>query len=331
MIAAALPTLVDVEAAAVAIAGVAQRTPVVADDLLDEAVGSAVQVKAEFLQHGGAYKFRGIFNRIRQLTDDEKQSGIVIPSSGNAGMAAAYAARLCNTSCIVVMPARPAAHKASAIEALGAAVIQHGASSMEMATRAQELAAEGRVLVHPFDQAAVIAGQATLTLELIGQLDDVDAILFPAAGGGMLAGAALVLGELERDLELVAVQPQGADSLRRSLAAGRPVEIDEVDTLADGLAVARCGELTFELIRRRVDDVLLVSDDDILQAIALYWRTLHVAVEPAGAATLAALLRHDRLRGMRIAIIASGGNIEIPLLEHALAGGTAEAWKRGSR
>jgi threonine dehydratase len=331
MIAATAPTLTDAEAAAAAIAGVARRTPVLADDLLDATIGCTVHVKAEFLQRGGAYKFRGIFNRIRQLSDDEKQSGIVIPSSGNAGIAAATAAKFCRTSCIVVMPAEPAAHKAAAIEALGATVVFHGTSSVEMATRAEELAAGGRVLVHPFDQPAVIAGQATLTLELIEQLDGVDALLLPAAGGGMLAGAALVLRELERDLELVAVQPQGADSLRRSLAAGRPVEIDEVDTLAEGLAVARCGELTFELIRRRVDDVLLVSDDDILLAVALYWRTLHVAVEPAGAAALAALLRHSRFRDKRVAVIASGSNIELPLLEHALAGRTAEAWKRASR
>jgi threonine dehydratase len=331
MIAATRPTLADVEAAAAAIAGVARRTPVVADDLLDDAVGSSVQVKAEFLQRGGAYKFRGIFNRVRQLDEDEKRAGIVTLSSGNAGIAAAYAARLCATSCTVVMPVEPAAHKAAAIQALGAKIVAGGSSSIAMAARACELAAEGQILVHPFDDPEVIAGQGTIAVELTEELDPVDALLVPAAGGGMLAGVAIVLSELENDLELVAVQPESADSLRRSLAAGKPVEVSAIDTLADGLAVARCGDLNFELIRRRVDDVLLVSDDDILRAIALYWRALHVAVEPAGAATLAALIRHPRFHGKRVAIIASGANIDGSLLRHAIAGGTAKEWEAAAR
>jgi threonine dehydratase len=326
MTATTLPTLADVEDAAARIAGVAHRTPILSDDLLDEAVGSSVVIKAEFLQRGGAYKFRGIFNKVSQLDEREKQSGIVTISSGNAGIAAAYAARLGGTHCVVVMPAVPASHKLSAIEALGATVVTHGRSSVEMAAKAEELTTEGRVLVHPFDQPEVIAGQGTVALELLEQVQDAEAIIAPAAGGGLLAGLALVLRE-HTDVELVAAQVEGADSLRRSLAAGRPVETDEVDTIADGLAVKRCGDLNFELIQQRVNDVVLVTDDEVLQTIALYWRLLHVAVEPAGAAALAAARRQPRFHGKRVAVVASGGNIDVRLLQHALADGSAQAWK----
>jgi threonine dehydratase len=321
------PTLNDAEAAAAALDGVARETPVLTDGLLDEATGSSVHVKAEFLQRGGAYKFRGIFNRVRLLSEDERRRGIVTISSGNAGIAAAYAARLLGTSCVVVMPAEPALQKLAAIEALGGRVVRHGSSSIEMAARAAELTTDGRVLVHPFDQAEVIAGQATMALELLEQAPGLDVVVAPTAGGGMLAGIALVLHELGSDLELVGVQPEGAAALHRSLAAGAVTECETVDTLADGLAVKRCGELTFQLIRRRVNAIVLVSDDDILTAVALYWRLLHVAVEPAGAAALAALLRHTDLRGRRVGVLASGGNIDVRLLQHALAGGSAQAWK----
>src|SRR5205823_9798046 len=287
--------------------------------------------KAEFLQRGGAYKFRGIFNRMRLLSEHERRHGIVTISSGNAGIAAAYAARLLGTSCVVVMPAEPAPQKLAAIEALGGRVVRHGSSSIEMAARAEELSAEGRVLVHPFDHADVISGQATMALELLEQAPGLDVVVAPAAGGGMLAGIALVFHEFGSDLELVGVQPEGAASLYRSLAAGEVTACKTVDTLADGLAVKRCGELTFQLIRRRVNSIVLVSDDDLLAAVALYWRVLHVAVEPAGAAALAALLRHTDFRGRRVGVLASGGNIDVRLLQHALGGGSAEAWKAAAR
>ena len=197
-----------------------------------------------------------------------------------------------------------------------------------MFERAEELVGDGLTFVHPFDQPEVIAGQGTMALELVEQAPDLDVLLVPAAGGGMLAGISLVLGALGRsEIELVGVQPQGAASLHRSLAGGSVEEVAQVDTLADGLGVRRCGELTFQLIRDRVDDVVLVSDDEILAAVATYWRLLRVAVEPAGAASLAALLRDDRFRGRRVGVLASGGNIRPELLQHALDGRSAEEWK----
>jgi threonine dehydratase len=326
-----LPTLRDVESASEALEGVVRRTPVLTDDLLDETIGSTVQVKAEFLQRGGAYKFRGIYNRIRLLSEEECRRGVVIISSGNAGIAAAYAARLQGTSCLVVMPADPSAQKLAAIEALGGHVVRYGSSSVEMAARAEELAAEGRVLVHPFDQPEVIAGQATMALELLDQAPGLDVLLVPTAGGGMLAGISLVLGELSPDLEIVGVQPEGAPGLRDSLVAGAVTELQSVDTLAEGLAVHRCGDMTFELIRRQVSEIVVVSDDEILEAVAIYWRVLHVAVEPAGAVALAAVRRYPSFQGRRVGVLASGANVDVRLLEHALSGGTAEEWKAVGR
>jgi threonine dehydratase len=328
--ASAFPTLEDVRSAAAALSGVARITPVLTDDQLDEATGSSVSVKAEFLQCGGAYKFRGIYNKIRLLTADERARGIVTVSSGNAGIAAAYAARLHGAACVVVMPARPSPHKVLAIEALGGRAIRHGSSSTEMFERAHELVDNGLTFVHPFDQAEVIAGQGTVALELLEQAPDIDVLLVPTAGGGLLAGISLVLGAAGRlEIELVGVQPEGAAALQRSLAGGAVEELAHVDTLADGLLVRRCGELTFELIRDRVDDVVLVSDDEILAAVAMYWRILHVAIEPAGAASLAALLRHDRFRDRRVGVVASGANVRPELLLHALDGRSAEEWKAG--
>jgi threonine dehydratase len=326
-----LPTLEDVESAIAALDGVARRTPVLTDDLLDETIGSAVQVKAEFLQRGGAYKFRGIYNRMRLLSEEERRRGIVIISSGNAGIAAAYAGRLLGTSCLVVMPSDPSPQKLAAIEALGGCVVRHGSFSVEMAGKAEQLAAEGRVLVHPFDQPEVIAGQATMALELLEQAPGLDVLLVPTAGGGMLAGISLVAGELWPDLELVGVQPEGAPSLRDSLAAGAVTALQRVDTLADGLAVQRCGDITFALIRRQVSEIVVVSDDEILEAVAIYWRVLHVAVEPAGAVALAAVRRYPGFHGRRVGVLASGANVDVRLLQHALSGGTADAWKAVGR
>jgi threonine dehydratase len=323
------PTIQHVHDAATRLDGIARRTPVIKDNLLDEVSGSTLTVKAEFLQRGGAYKFRGIYNKIALLDPEERQQGIVTVSSGNAGIAAAYAARLHQTTCQIVMPAVPAEHKAEAINDLGGEVIRHGSTSTEMFEHAQTLVDSGRIFVHPFDQPQVIAGQATIALELLDQAPDIEVVVVPTAGGGMLAGMALVLSDCHPELELIGVQPDGAASLHRSLRVGFVEEWPNPDTLADALLVKRCGELTFELIKKRVDDVVLVSDDAILAAVAAYWRVLHVAVEPAGAATLAAVLGQERFRNRRVGVIASGANIDPRLLHHALEGRTADEWKRG--
>jgi threonine dehydratase len=316
--AAALPTLEDARRAAAVLDGVARETPVLTDDRLDAVAGAHVLVKAEFLQHGGSFKFRGIYNKLASLSADERANGIVIASSGNAGLAAALAARAHRTSSVVVMPQSFSEVKRAAIETAGGRVIAFGSTSDEMLDRALEIAeGERRAFVHPFDQPEVIAGQGTVGLELDRDLRELDAVVVPTGGGGLLSGVGLVLRALRPKLEIVGVEPDGADSIRRSLRAGRVTAADSISTIAEGLAVRSCGALTFEVIRRDVDEVLTVSDAEILRAVGLFWNLLHVAVEPSGAAGLAALLAHGRFEGKRVAVVASGANIDLGRLEEA--------------
>jgi threonine dehydratase len=320
--------LIDVERAAQVLRCVARRTPVLRDRLLDKAAGAEVAIKSEFLQIGGAYKFRGLFNKISSMTAGERARGIVTVSSGNAGIAAAYAALLHGSECTVVMPATASRPKVAAIKALGGRVIRHGSAPKQAFAKSLELQSLGHAFAHPFDQPEVVAGQGTVALELFEQAPSIDALIVPVGGGGLLAGTAVVLRGLDRDVELIAVQPEGAASLPQSLATGAPVAATPLDTIAEPLAVEQCGDLTFELFKDRVDDVLVVSDDDMLDAVRILWTILHVAVELAGAAGLAAVCKDRRFRNRRVGILASGGNIDVRLLAHAVDGGTASDWKR---
>jgi threonine dehydratase len=313
-----LPTLDDVRRAAVVLRGVARETPILTDGRLDQVAGSNVLVKAEFLQHGGSFKFRGIYNKLASLPPDEREWGIVIASSGNAGLAAALAARALRTSSVVVMPQHFSDVKRAAIEAAGGRVVAFGKTSDEMLHRAEEIAdSERRAFVHPFDQPEVIAGQGTLALELDQNLHDFDAVVIPTGGGGLLSGVGLVLRALRPELQIIGVEPDGADSVRRSLHAGRVTAADSISTIAEGLAVQSCGKLTFEVIRRDIDEVITVSDAEILHAVGVFWNLLHVAVEPSGAAGLAALLAGERFEGKRVAVVATGANIDLRRLEEA--------------
>lgn len=319
-----LPTLEDVREAAATLTGVARETPVLSDDLLDEFAGALVFVKAEFLQRGGSFKFRGIYNKLASLEPNGRERGVVIASSGNAGLATALAARAFETSSIVVMPEHESAVKRAAIEVAGGHVIAFGRTSDEMLARANEIATEQRrAYVHPFDQPEVIAGQGTVGLELDRQINELDAVLVPAGGGGMLSGIGLVLRALRPEIEILGVEPEGANSIQRSLGNGRVTELDEISTIAEGLAVRTCGRLTFDLIQRDADDVLSVTDAEILRAVGVFWNVLHVAVEPSGAAALAALLSGDRFRGRRVAVIASGANVAPSQLDEAAAAAPA--------
>ena len=314
-----LPTVEDVREASAVLAGVARMTPVLRDPLLDELLGADVFVKSEFLQLGGAFKFRGIFNKVSSLDQDDLERGIVIASSGNAGLAAALAARLRGTSSVVVMPEGSRPDKQAAIQTAGGTVLISGDSSDAALERAQLVAEhEGRAFIHPFDQLEVIAGQGTVALELIEQVADLDAVVVPAGGGGLLAGVALVFSALRPDVQIVGVEPEGANSIQRSLANGRVTPVEVVSTVAEGLGVRRCGSLTFELIKANVDRVETVSDDALITACGFFWNMLHVAVEPSGAAGLALLLSTDDFSGKRVAVVASGANIAIERLAEAV-------------
>ncbi len=321
------PTITDVWQARRALRGVLRRTPILTNDRLDKELHGRLFIKAEHLQQTGSFKIRGIYNRVRLLPERERERGILTASSGNAGIAAAFAALLHGIDCTVVMPTHTVEAKIEAVRALGARVVLHGRTTSEMFAKAEEVVrSKSYAWVHPFDQPEVIAGHGTIGLELLEEIEELDTIVVPTSGGGMLSGIATVVKVLEPAIELIGVQPEGAPGIRLSLAKGGVTKCTGVDTIADGLIAEECGHLNFEIIQRHADDVVLVSDDEILEAMRTLWKTMHMAVEPSGAAALAAVYRYSRFHGRRVAVVTSGANVDLGLLEHALGGGTARGW-----
>ncbi|HEX7185671.1 MAG TPA: pyridoxal-phosphate dependent enzyme [Thermoanaerobaculia bacterium] len=305
-----LPDLPDVLAARRVLAGVVSRTPVLRSDALDEMAGSRLFFKAECLQVTGSFKVRGAYNRVRSLTPEEMARGLITVSAGNAALGAAWAARAAGARIVVVMPETAVPEKLAAVAAMGARVEKEGITNATQAfERLARLREEhGYTLVHPFDDPHVIAGAGTATWELLEEVPDLDALVIPTSGGGLLSGALLAARGLAPAAKVYGVQPQGADGIVRSLAAGTPTPPERVQTVADGLTAPKPGVLNFELIRRHAADVFTIPDEAILAAMGLIIRHLKVIVEPAGAAGLAGALADGRFHGARIGVLLSGGN-----------------------
>lgn len=311
--------------------GVVRRTPVLTHPLLDELFGCSLFIKAEHVQLTGAFKFRGMYAKISSLSESERNLGVVTVSSGNAAQGLALAARLLGTTATVVMPESVSPVKLEAVRALGAKVVMLPGNSDDLFRHAALLVdSEQLSLVHPFDQPETIAGQGTIGLELVEDVGDLDTVLVPTSGGGMLSGMSLVLKSLLPPITIIGVQPEGAPSIRNALAARRPVPV-QVDTVADALTASTCGRLTLGMISRFADDVLLVSDEDIFEAVRVLWSIGKMAVETGGATALAALMRYPDLRKGRVAVVTSGGNIDPVQLAHIVAGGSVATWRALSR
>lgn len=320
-------TLGDVEAAATRIEGVARRTPVIAGETRGRA-----RLKCENLQRTGAFKFRGIYNEVASIPRPERADGIVIVSAGNAGIGAALAARLHDIPCTVVMPAGAVRAKVEGVRALGARALLAAGGVEDLFRVANELvASEGCRSVHPFDAPAVIAGQGTIALEIFQQFPAIERLVVPTAGGGMLAGCAVAVRALRPDVHLVGVEVRGAAKLARSIQDGVVVPRTEVDTVADGLAYGGYGQVTFEIVRSRVDEVVSVTDDQILDAMGVLWREYRIVAEPSGAAALAATRHFCSMESDSTVAVVSGGNVDLGLLAHAVAGRTAEEWRTQGR
>lgn len=316
-----LPELSDLLAARRALHGVVARTPVLRSDALDELSGARLFFKAEGLQVTGSFKVRGAYNRIRSLTPSELERGLITVSAGNAALGAAWAARAVQAPLVVVMPENAVPEKLAAVAALGGRIEKDGITNATQAfERLARLREEhGYTLVHPFDDPFVIAGAGTATWELLEEVPDLDDLVIPTSGGGLLAGGLLAARGLAPGAQVFGVQPEGADGLVRSLAAGTPTPPEVVRTIADGLTAPKPGALNFEIIRRWVSDVLTVSDEAILAAMGLILRRLKVVVEPAGAAALAGLLADGRFRGRRVGVLLSGSNTGVERIREALA------------
>ena len=319
MIAPSQPTVADIHAAAARIANAVRRTPV-----LESGLGrrdSPLWLKAECLQLGGSFKLRGATNAIAQLSADERTRGVITHSSGNHAQAVARAARDAGVRATIVMPSHAPAVKRRATMALGAEVVTVDIS--ERVPAMERIRAEtGAVFVSPFDNAAVIAGQATVGIEVLEQLPDVSTVLVPVSGGGLISGIAIAVKSARPDVRVVGVEPELAGDLAEGFAKGDRVTWDSADTartVADGLRVPAVGELNWSIITELVDDVVTVSEEEILAAMRATLLTSKLVCEPSGAVATAGYLAHaDRLGGGQAVAIVSGGNVEPAMLIEVL-------------
>ncbi len=278
-------------------------------------------LKAENLQRAGAFKFRGALNAVRSLSPAERRRGVCTYSSGNHGQALALAAASEGARAVVFMPEDAPGLKVEAARAYGAEVRFAGRTSVERRGAAERLVElDGLVMIPPFDDARIIAGQGTVGLEIVEQVEPVDVLLVPVGGGGLIAGTSLAVKDRFRAVEIHGVEPTHANALDRALAAGRPVAVEPGPTIADGLKPLSIGEITFTIAQELVTDSILVSDDELIAAVRFLAESARLVVEPSGAAGVAALLSgRVPLAGRTCVVVLSGGNIDPALLARILA------------
>ena len=303
----------EIQEAAAGLQGIAVRTTL----RYVEALGAHLKLENE--QPVGAFKIRGAYNAIRKLPDPARKRGVITFSSGNHGQAVAYAAKQFGVRAVIVMPETAPAVKVEGVKRWGGEVVLAGRTSEDRRTKAEELAArEGLAVVPPFDHPDIVAGQATIALEIVEQLPEVETVLVPVGGGGLISGVVVGLNAARSRAKVWGVEPAGAPKLKRSLEAGAPVRLERTASIADGLITLNVGGIPFaelEAHRDRLRGVVLVEDDSIRDAVQFLWRTCQLAVEPSGAATTAALLSGAvRPSGVTVLVV-SGGNIDRSLLE----------------
>jgi threonine dehydratase len=323
--------IAEVQVAAANIAGRVHRTPLVHSRLLDRELGCEVIAKAEHLQRVGAFKARGAFNALLSLDPATRARGVIAVSSGNHAQAVALAAAETGSSAVVVMPADANPSKVAATRGYGAEVIQEGVSVRTREQVVARLAEErGLHLVHPFDDLDVMAGQGTAALELLEDVADLDVVLVPVGGGGLISGTAAAVKGRSPVTRVIGVEPDRAADARESLLAGRRIGLAEPpDTIADGVRSMMVGELTFAVMRRLVDEIVTVTEDELVEALALAWSRTKQLIEPSAALPLAAL-RTGAVRARRAGVILSGGNVQATVLARSLREEAADGAVRGA-
>jgi threo-3-hydroxy-L-aspartate ammonia-lyase len=301
-----------IEEAAKRLEGVAVRTPLLPAPWLARQIGATeVRLKCENLQHAGAFKIRGAYNMIARLSEAERANGVITYSSGNHGQAVALAARVFKVPAVVVMPTTAPRIKVEGARKLGAEVVMEGTTSTHRYHKAVEIAEQrGLAMIPPFDHADIIAGQGTVGREILDDWADVDAVLVPIGGGGLMSGIAAYIKQTRPGVQVIGVEPENADAMYRSLEAGELVTIESKPTIADGLMPVRPGELTFQHAREFLDQIVRVSDDSIRDAAQALLVNSKLVVEFSGAATVAALLSSAFKSSGHIVAVLSGGNLE---------------------
>lgn len=315
----------DIKEAAEALQGQVARTPCMYSQKLSELAGATVVVKLENLQYTGAFKERGAFNKLRSLTAAERARGVIAQSAGNHAQGVAYHAQRLGIRAVIVMPTRTPYVKVERTRGFGAEVILHGETFDE--TRAltdQLIEEEGLCLVHPYDDPLVIAGQGTIGLEMVDEHPDLEVLIVPIGGGGLISGIAVAAKALKPDLTIIGVQTERFPSMRQALD-GVPI-LTGTSTIAEGIAVKRPGTLTLPIVRQLVDDVMLVSEADIERAVLSFLQVEKLVAEGAGAAGLAALLKTpDRFADRKVGLVLCGGNIDLMVLSSIIQRGLARS------
>ncbi|AOI74291.1 serine dehydratase [Burkholderia ubonensis] len=308
-----LPTFADVEAAATRIAGIAHRTPVHTSRTLNELIGAEVFVKCENFQRMGAFKFRGAFNALSKFSPEQRKAGVVAFSSGNHAQGIALSAQILGIPATIVMPHDAPASKVAATKGYGADVVVYDRYAEDREAIGRRLADEqGLTLIPPYDHPDVLAGQGTAAKELFDEVGALDALFVPLGGGGLLSGTALSTRALAPQCMLYGVEPEAGNDGQRSLRSGQIVHIDTPRTIADGAQTQYLGNYTFAIIKRDVNDIVTASDADLVNAMKFFATRMKMIVEPTGCLGLAAALNaKESLKGKRVGIIISGGNIDL--------------------
>jgi threonine dehydratase len=314
-------TIAEVWSARRNLHGRVRRTPVLTSDAVDAATGCRVFAKAECLQITGSFKVRGALNRMAALSEAERARGVVAASAGNHALAVAYAARGLGTAATICMPVAAVRFKADGVRALGATLLQPGTDSTALFAKVDELARErGLVPIAPFDHPLTVAGAGTLGMEFVEDAPELDDLVVPCSGGGLIAGVLVASKALSPKTRVIGVQPESCPSIIDSLRAGKPVTVPgEVRTIADGLTARQPGALNLEIIRALADDVVTVGDGPIRRAMSLIGRHYKLLAEGAGAAALGYVLTAgDRFAGRRVGVVVSGGNVAPELAAEVL-------------
>lgn len=309
--------LSNIQAARETLNGIINPTPIITDEKLAADIGARAFLKAECLQRSGSFKIRGAYNKISHLTDEEKRRGVIAASAGNHAQGVALAARLNNIRATIVLPEFAPLTKVIATRAYGAEVVLKGATFDEAVAHSRILQEQnGFTYVHPFDDELVIAGQGTIGCEIADDLPEADVVVVPIGGGGIISGIAIAVKTLLPNVRVIGVQAENVAPVRRSLEAGKPVEVEFKPTIADGIAVKRPGEITLDIIRKYVDEVVEVSEEEIARGIFHCVTNSHLVVEGAGAAGVAALLAKKINVGSSdtVCAVLCGGNIDGNLL-----------------
>jgi threonine dehydratase len=321
--------LADVVAARERVSGQVYCSPFMRSEMLSKLTGHQVYLKLENLQMTGSFKERGALNRLSLLTPEEAARGVVAASAGNHAQGVAYHATRLGVRSIIVMPLATPLVKVTATREFGAEVVLHGANYDEACAEATRLCkSEGMIFVHPFDDAAVMAGQGTIGLEMLEQVPDLDAVIVPIGGGGLIGGIACAIKETRPACRVIGVQTERLPSMLEAVAARHPVTVDAGTTIADGIAVRRSGNLTFPVVARYVDEIVTVDEDEISSAILLLLEREKTLAEGAGATALAALLQGktslSQTKGAKVGVLVCGGNIDVTLLARIIERGMVQ-------